>query len=354
MNKKMTALQAFAPFDYRIEELDIPKVEAGEILLKVHGCGICASDTKTFHGGKRVWGQTPETRYIETPVTAGHEFYGEVVEKGEGVDDIEVGDFVISEQMVPCNECKYCKQGHYWMCQRHYILGFKKDAPGGFAEYCKIGRNGINHKLPKNFPVEMGSIIEPYACAMHAVERAAIKHTDVVVISGLGCIGLAMVTIAKKLSPARIIGLDIRQNRLDKAIEFGADYVFNPMECDVAAEIKKLSDGYGCDVYIEASGSEKSVAQGLDSIANLGTYVQFGIFADKISADWNIIGDTKEINILGSHLGPYCYKAVIEGMIDGTIKTNGIVTHTYKLKDWAEAFETAEKDPTSIKVTIVP
>lgn len=354
MAKKMKTLQIYAPFDYRIEEAEIPKVENGEILVKVRGCGVCASDTKTFHGGKRVWGDSPETRYLTLPAIAGHEFFGEVVEVGEGVKDIEVGDVIVSEQMVPCNECKFCREGNYWMCRRHYIVGFKKEVPGGFAEYCKIDRNAVNHKLPKDFPVEKGSIIEPFACAMHAVERANIKHTDVVVISGLGCIGLGMVTIAKKHAPKLIIGLDLRQNRLDKAIEFGADYVFNPTECNAVDEIKKLTDGYGCNVYIEASGSEKSVSQGLDAVCNLGTYVQFGIFADKIMADWNIIGDTKEINVYGSHLGAHCYKAVIDGMIDGSIRTDGIVTHKYKLDDWKEAFEAAEKDPDAIKVSIVP
>ena len=354
MNKNMKALRAYAPFDYRLDEVEVPAVEAGEILMKVSGCGVCASDVKTYHGGIRVWGKTPEERYIDTPTIAGHEYYGEVVEVGEGVDDIKVGDVIVSEQILPCGECRFCKRGDYWMCKPHHIVGFKLDVPGGFAEYSKINRKAVNHILPKDFPVEKGSIIEPYACAMHAVERGNIKHTDVVVISGLGCIGLGMTTVAKKYAPKMIIGLDLRKNRLDKALEFGADYVLNPMECNVVEEIKKLTDGYGCDVYIEASGSEKSVTQGLDAVANLGTYVQFGIFADVIKADWNIIGDTKEIDIHGSHLGAHCYKAVIDGIVDGSIKTDGIVTHKYNLQDWEKAFETAEKDPDAIKVTIVP
>lgn len=91
--------------------------------------------------------------------------------------------------------------------------------------------------------------------------RAKIQHNDVVVISGLGAIGLGMVSVARKLQPKLIIGLDLRQKRMDMALKCGADIVMNPMETDVAAEIHKLTDGYGCDVYIEASGSEKSVQQ---------------------------------------------------------------------------------------------
>ncbi len=348
------ALVTYAPHDFRIEEIDIPKVGPGQVLIRVHACGICAGDIKVLHGGKRVWGESPETQYIQAPVVSGHEFFGEVIDIGEGVHDLEIGDVVIPEHMVPCGECKYCRQGRYWMCQRHYILGFKQDTPGGYAEYCLLNKNSIIHKLPKDFPIELGALIEPYACAMHAVERGGIEHNDVVVVGGLGCIGLGMITCAKKMSPKLLIGLDLRQNRLDKALEFGADYVFNPAECDVIEEIKMLTGGYGCDVYIEASGAEKSVAQGLNAVANLGTYVQFGVFADQIMADWNIIGDTKEMNIQGSHLGAYCYKAVIDGVIDGTIKTNGIISHRYKLKDWEAAFEFAEKDPAAIKVALVP
>ncbi len=351
---KMKALVIYAPHDYRIEEVDIPKVGPGELMMKVSACGICAGDIKAFHGGKRIWGQTPQTRFIEAPVVSGHEFFGNVVEVGEGVTDVAVGDMIITEQIVPCNECKYCREGKYWMCKRHYVTGFKQDTPGGYAEYCKINKNGIKHKLPKDTSVEIGAVIEPYACAMHAVERGNIKHTDVVVVSGLGCIGLGMVTISKRLSPKLLIGIDLKQHRLDKAMEFGADYVFNPMECDVDKEIKKLTDGYGCNVYIEASGTEKSVEQGLNAIANFGTFVQFGVFADLIKADWNIIGDTKEINIHGSHLSAHCYKAVIEGILDGSIKTNGVISHIFNLEDWQKAFETAEKNDMAIKVALMP
>ena len=354
MARKMMGLNIYAPFDYRYEEVELPDVGDGEILLKVTACGVCASDTKTYHGGKRVWGQSPETQYIQTPVVGGHEFFGEVVEIGNGVTHVAVGDMVAVEQIVPCGKCKYCIEGNYWMCKPHEITGFRKACPGGFAEYCKLGKNTLVYKVPKDFPVEMGAIVEPYGCAMHAVDRAQIKHTDVLVISGLGAIGLAMVSIAKKYMPKMIIGLDVRSNRLEKGLEFGADYVFNPAECDVTAKIRELTDDYGCDKYIEASGHPSSAEQGLSVIRNLGTYVQFGIYADVIPFDLNIVGDTKEINVHGSHLSPNCFKAVIDGMLDGSIKTDGIVTHVFKLADWEKAFETAEKDPTAIKVAIIP
>lgn len=354
MGKTMKALRMYGPYDFRYEDVPIPEISDDEILVKIDTAGICAGDVKTLHGGIRIWGTGVADRYIQAPCIGGHEFFGEVVEKGVNVSGVEIGERMISEQIVPCNNCIYCRSGKYWMCRQSDVYGFKDHTQGGFAEYMKFHKNGINHKIPDTLSREQAVLIEPFACSMHAVERGRISHSDVVVISGLGAIGLGMVTIARTHAPRLLIGLDMKENRLQKAKEFGADIVMNPAETDVAEEIKKLTGGYGCDVYIEAAGSEQSVEQGLKAICNLGRYVQFGVFKDLISADWNIIGDTKEIDILGSHLGPYCYDAVMQGMTDGSIKTDGIVSHTFKMCDWETAFETAEKGPDAIKVAMRP
>ena len=107
-------------------------------------------------------------------------------------------------------------------------------------------------------------------------------------------------------------------------------------------------------MYIEASGSEKSVVQGMDAIRFCGRYVQFGVFPQAIRVDWNDIGDGKEIEIYGAHLAPYCYEPVMKGMIDGSIYTEGLISHSFKMQDWERAFETAEKDPTAFKVMLIP
>lgn len=354
MEGTMKALRMHAPNDFRIDEIPIPEIGEDEILIKVEGCGICAGDVKTLHGGIRVWGTSPQNRYIEAPITGGHEFVGTVAEFGSKVRNVKIGDRMVSEQIVPCGECRFCKEGHYSMCHRHYIYGFKQETPGGFAQYMKFHRSGIHHKIPEKMSVEQATLIEPLACAMHAVDRAKIGHNDVVVIGGLGAIGLGMVSAARKLEPKLIIGLDLRHKRLDMAMQYGADIVMNPLEMDVVEEIKSLTDGYGCDVYIEASGSEKSVKQGMGAIRFKGTYVQFGVFPNEITIDWNDIGDGKEIDIYGAHLAPFCYRPVINSIMDGSIPTEGLMTHTFKMEDWKEAFEVAEKDPDALKVMLIP
>lgn len=353
MAVKMKAVVSYAPYDNRYEDYPKPEAGPGEIILKVKGCGICAGDVKAYHGGIRIWGTSPENRYIEAPCIGGHEYYGEVVELGEGVDGYEIGDTLVSEQIIPCGECEFCKQGVYWMCTRSAVFGFKQYANGGFAEYVKLTKNCINHKVPKEFTPEQAVLIEPIACGMHAVERAGIRHSDVVVIAGLGAIGTSMVNLASLALPKMVIGIDVRENRLEIGKKYGADVVLNPMKCDVAEEIRKLTNGLGCDVYIEASGSPKSVTQGMDSLKNLGRYVQMGVFAEEVKADWNTIGDGKELTIIGSHLSGLTYDAVINGIASGEIKTDGLISHKFKLADWKEAFEKTEA-PDAMKIMLEP
>ncbi len=354
MDKTMKALRMYAPYDQRLDTVAIPEILDGEVLVKVLGCGICAGDIKTYHGGQKVWGKSPEEAYIDAPCIGGHEFYGEVVETGRGMEWLKKGQKVVAEQILPCGECKYCREGFPWMCKPHHIYGFKENAQGGFAEYMKFSKGSIVHVLPDDFKLEQAALVEPFACAMNAVDRGEIKHTDVVVISGLGTLGLGMVSAAKACLPHKIIGLDLKENKRQKALEFGADMVLDPSKVNVVEEIMKLTNGYGCDVYIEAVGNEISVRQGLDMIANMGRYVQFGVFAKDIAADWNIIGDSKAIDIHGAHLSGNCYEPVISGIANGTLPTDGVVSHVFKLDEWEKAFEVAEKDPDAIKVVLVP
>lgn len=170
----MKALRMYAPGDFRYEDVPVPEIDDDEILVKIEGCGICAGDVKTLHGGVRIWGTTPEKRYIEAPVIGGHEFVGRVVKYGKNVAGVKEGDRMVSEQIVPCGECRFCKAGYYSMCQRHYIYGFKEDTQGGFAEYMKFSKQGIHHHVPDALSLEQAVLIEPLACAMHAVERAKI------------------------------------------------------------------------------------------------------------------------------------------------------------------------------------
>lgn len=354
MTKMMKALVAYAPLDYRYEDFPLPEPKSGEMVLKVKACGVCAGDMKEFKGLEDAWGTGKDDRVIEPPIIPGHEFCGEVAFKADDVDEFEIGDMVVAEQIVPCGKCIDCLSGTRWLCGEMQLFGLKQIAHGGFAEYVRIPKGAIAHTIPKSFSVEDSALVEPYACGMHAAERARVRHTDVVVIAGMGAIGLAITNIVRLSLPGMIIAIDTNGERLKLAREFGADIALNPTECDLSTEVRKLTGSKGCGVYIDASGFPASVPQGLDLLRNHGRYVQFGQFAGSVTANWNIIGDGKELTVYGSHLSADCYLPVIRGIESGLLRTKGLISHRFKLKDWKEAFELPQKNRAAMKVLIEP
>lgn len=182
------------------------------------------------------------------------------------------------------------------------------------------------------------------------MDRAQIGSEDVVVLAGAGTLGLGMTTYAASRNPAQLIVLDMIDSRLEKAKEFGADIVMNPGKEDVVAKVLEMTGGYGCDIYIEATGAPASVRQGMQMIRKLGRFVEFSVFGQETSLDWSIIGDKKELDVLGAHISPYCYPYVIEHMYDGRMKADGVVTGLYSLDDWETAFEKASGKYGDLKV----
>nr|WP_308742005.1 alcohol dehydrogenase catalytic domain-containing protein [uncultured Anaerocolumna sp.] len=351
--KTMKALVAYSKDDYRLE-LAYPTPECGpdDIIIKTEACGICAGDVKCKHGAAMFWGDETQPSWVKPPFIPGHEFFGRIVQIGENLTNYKIGERIIADQIVPCGECRFCKDGHYWMCQPHNIFGFQNTNNGGMAEYVRFPKNAVISRVPDSMTIEQALLIEPYGCSKHAVDRAQITNEDVVVISGAGTLGLGMVTYARMKNPKALIVLDMIDSRLEKALEFGADYVWNPSKIDVLSEINKMTDDYGCDIYIEATGHPSSVTQGLSMIRKLGRFVEFSVFGAPTTVDWSIIGDRKELDVLGSHLSPYAYPFVIENMVNGKLKTNGVVTKMMPIEQWEKAFEYSAGKEGDLKVAL--
>lgn len=356
--KTMRSVICYGPHDYRLEEIAVPQVGPGEVLVRILGAGICAGDVKCYSGAPLFWGDEYRQAYCQPPITPGHEFAGEVVALGDGAAQkygLALGDMAISEQIVPCWECRFCKRGQYWMCDRkHDVYGFRQRTPGAMADYMLFPADAINHKVPAGITPRQAVYLEPLACAIHAVQRGSIELGDVVVVAGCGPLGLGMVAAARLKTPGLLVALDLRPNRLEVARKCGADLVMNPNEVDVVEEVRKLTDGYGCDVYIEATGHVEGVPQGLRMIRRLGTFVEFSVFNEPATVDWTIIGDTKEINIHGSHLGPFCYPLAMDMIIKGQAPVDDILTHEFPLERHADAFQMALEGKESIKVVLKP
>ena len=349
----MKALVAYGPGEYKLVT-DFPTPDCGpdDIIIKTEGCGICAGDLKCQLGAARFWGDDIQPAYVEPPFIPGHEFLGTVVDKGENVTEYEIGDRLTADQIVPCGECEYCRTGRYWLCEPHNVFGFKNFLNGGMAEYVRYPKTAVLHRVPKGMPLLDALLVEPYGCSKHAVDRAEITNEDFVVISGAGSLGLGMIAYARMKNPAKLVALDILPERLEKAAEFGTDVVMNPKGTDVAQKVLEMTGGYGCDVYIEATGHPSSVLQGLKMIRKQGRFIEFSVFAGETSADWSIIGDGKELELRGSQLSPYCFPFVIEHIMNGDLKTAGVVSKTFPLDEWEAAFDCATGKYGDFKIAI--
>lgn len=241
------------------------------------------------------------------------------------------------------------------MCEVHNLYGFQgKVADGAFAEYVRLPSVARNFKLPPGFNFKIAPFVEPLACAIHAVERGDIQLEDVVVIAGMGSLGLGMLQVARLKNPRALVAMDVNNRRLELARRLGADYVVNPREQDALQFMKDMTEGYGCDVYIDATGHAPGVMQGLSMIRKLGRFVEFSVFNDPATVDWSIIGDRKELDIRGSHLSPYTFPIAIDLLYSGKAKADEIITHELPLEEFKKGFELVHSGQEAIKVVLIP
>ena len=357
MPETMQAVVCHGPRDYRLEAVDLPQPGPGEVLVRVEACGICASDLKCYHGAVKFWGGNGRPAWAETQVVPGHEGVGEVVQLDEPAAErlgIAVGDRVVSEQIVPCWKCRYCRRGQYWMCSVHDIYGFKRATPGAMASHMVYPATSLVHKVSKDIPPAHAAFAEPLSCALHGVERAGIAFEDVVVIAGCGPIGLGMVAGAKAKSPGHVVALDALDHKLDLARACGADTVVNIAEQDAAEVVRGLTGGYGADVYIDSTGHPSAVVQGLDLLRKLGTFVEYSVFGEDVTVDWTIISDDKALDIRGAHLGPHCWPAAISMIESGRLPLDRICTHQLPVTEFKDGLDLVSDGSSSIKVSLIP
>ena len=357
MPDTMQAVVNHGPREYRLEEIPRPQPGPGEALVQVEAVGICASDLKCYNGAAKFWGDDQRPAWAETEVVPGHEFVGRVVELDEAAArrwNVDVGDRVTSEQIVPCWSCRFCRRGQYWMCARNDVYGFKRRTPGGMAEYMVFPADALVHRVSNRLPAAHAAFIEPLSCALYAVERARVSFEDVVVVAGCGPIGLGMVAGAAAKFPAQVIALDLYDAKLALAERCGATLTLNIARDDVAAAVRDVTDGYGADIYLDGSGHPSAVAQGLQLLRKLGTFVEYSVFGAEVTVDWTTIGNDKQLDILGAHLGPHCWPAAARMLDSDRIPMSEIVTHQLPLSDFQHGLDLVADGSASIKVSLLP
>jgi L-iditol 2-dehydrogenase len=242
-----------------VEEIPTPAIGSGEILVRVEACGICHTDLKKI-----------EYNLLAPPRVYGHETAGVVAAVGGGVTKFKPGDRVLAFHHIPCLECFYCHHKLYAQCPVYKKVGITagfEPAGGGFAQYVRvmdwIVERGVE-KIPDGISFERATLVEPLNTCLKAVVQCDPQPEDFVVVMGQGPIGL-MFTMLVKRTGAHVAATDTMAERLQTAGRCGAEPAWNPLECDVPAEVKRLTDGRGADIVIVAASAKGIVNQAIAS-----------------------------------------------------------------------------------------
>ncbi|OIO27891.1 L-threonine 3-dehydrogenase [Candidatus Micrarchaeota archaeon CG_4_10_14_0_2_um_filter_60_11] len=332
----MKAVMKTAPKQgFEFAELPVPKPGPKEILVKVKATSICGTDVHITE-----WDEWAQNR-IKPPLLYGHEFAGEVVEKGGNAEGVEVGDFVSAETHVYCGHCFQCQTGNAHICENVKILGV--DINGCFAEYAAIPASNA-WKNSKKINPKHASAQEPLGNAVHTVSYCNVRDANVAIF-GMGPIGLCAVQVCKAYGARKVIAVNPGEYRRKLAEKNGADLVLNPKEDDVVKEIMDATDGRGSDVLIEMSGSPQGITQGFESLRPGGEVGFLGIPPKPFEFDWskNVVFKGCTIHgVNGRKIWDTWYRSrsLLES---GKVDLGKIVTHELRLSDFAEGIELMKK-----------
>lgn len=342
--RQMKAAVLHKPLDLRVEMVDVPQVEARDVLVRMRRVGICGSDVHFYLRGRI------GSFIVENPLILGHECSGEVAEVGEEVTNVKIGQRVVVEPGFTCGVCEACRSGRYNLCPNVRFYG-TPPYDGAFAEYALASAENV-YLMPDNMTYEEGAMIEPLAVGLMATKRGRVSVHDSVAIFGAGPIGLLSLQAAKSHGVIETFIVDIINYRLDYASKLGAGTTINASKEDVVKIIMKETGGRGVDVVIEASGAPKAVQQALDVVKPGGRIVFVGYPPTEvpISIDKILI---KELDILGVHRYANVFPTAIKLVSSGKVNVKSLVTHVFPLERILDGFKVhIDKIGNPIKVQI--
>jgi L-iditol 2-dehydrogenase len=331
----------------RVEQVDVPKIGKGELLIRNHVALTCGTDLKMFLRGHRL--ATP-------PLIIGHEFAGTVEKVGEDVEGFEDGMRVVAANSAPCMSCYYCQIGKPNLCDRldEVLVGFS--SPGAYAEYVRLPARIVKqntYEIPKDVPFEAAAFVEPLACVVHGIELSNIRARDLVLVIGAGPIGLLHVQLAKVRGAGTVVVADASPERLQRAAQLGADKTVT--SGDPASQVKALTDNRGADVTIEAVGKPETWELAVRATRKGGTTVLFGgcPAGSTASIDTGLV-HYGELTLKGVfHHTPSDVRESLRLISTGQVKVASLITHRMKLAEVEAALRLMQKGA-AIKVAITP
>ena len=292
MQGKMNAARLYKPGEpLKIEEVPIPQVNPGEVLVEMKACGICATDVHTA-----VHGLVPVSF---RPIILGHEPSGVVVEVGAEVKGWKAGDRVIALGAAICGVCPPCQEGRDSLCLSAQVMGMHRD--GAFAEYFQIPARCLI-ALPENISFDQGAILaDAVATPFHALtKRGGLKAGETVAVFGCGGLGIHAVQLARLCGASKVIALDISDVALNRARKVGADETVNVSQGKAARRVKELTGGRGVDLSLEFVGSKETIDQAIKSLKRGGRTVVVGIGGQNMEIVPPYIFVWSEYQLIGS------------------------------------------------------
>lgn len=329
--------------DVRVQEMPVPKIGPGEILMRIEASGICGSDVMEWY------------RLKKAPLVLGHEVAGVVEEVGDGVKKFKKGQRITAAHHVPCNKCKYCLKGQYSVCDTLRSTNFD---PGGFAEYVRLPPINVDRGtflLDDSVSFEEGTFAEPLACVLRGQRLAGFRPGDSVFVLGSGISGLLHIMAARALGAGRIIAADISKYRLDAAQRMGADDILISDD-DLAEKLKKANGGLGADVVIACTAAPQAINAAFKCADRGGRILFFAPSTPGETFPFPLYELWRDgVDIFFSYAGPPADTVqALELLRHKRVDVNQMITHRLGLADTGKGFALVAKAQDSLKVIIEP
>lgn len=316
-----------------MEEMPLPHVGINDVLVKIKKTAICGTDLHIYKWDE--WSQ----RTIKTPMIIGHEWVGEIVEKGRGVKNLKIGERVTGEGHIACGHCRNCRRGKLHVCENTIGIGVNRD--GAFAEFLSIPAENMV-RLDSRIPDEMATIMDPFGNATHTALSFPLIGEDVL-ITGAGLIGSMATAICKFAGARHIVVSDLSEYRLDIARKMGATVTVNLSKGETIEGAVKQLRMSGFDIGLEMSGSPAAFESMIENMYNGSKIALLGILPNSTQVNWDhIIFKALTLKgIYGREMWETWYQ--MEQMLISGIDLSPIITHRYGIDDFQKGFDVMEK-----------
>ena len=337
----MRVSRYYSRSDIRPEEMPVPAIGEGELLVQMKACGLCGSDLMSWYADEKA------------PTVLGHEPAGVVAEAGAGVEQFAPGDRVFVHHHVPCFTCHYCSRGFYTLCATFKATHLD---PGGFAEFIRVPTLNVERDvlhLPDGMSFEEGTLIEPLATCIRGIERSGLQKGDTVAVLGAGVSGLTLLQLARLWGATKIVATDLVDYRLEMALRLGADHAIHAGE-DVIGRVRDLNEGRGADVVFVCVGHLQVMEQALALVEKGGTVL---FFAPTQPGAMLPVSPHRllfeEVTVTGTYsCTPQGTRLSLKLIEADRVNVRDLITHRFDLAGVGEAIDLAARARESLKIII--